>query len=423
MTYQFFGTRNQKPDFLAGVRESWRKIATLAREIAAAPQKIVSSSLEIVRAARDGLLCLSNRASASFDLLSSRRQIASEALRGFIVDNGLKRPMHKPNRFTTVMVTQGALLTESLSASTLLIADGATTITEGIGYGVIFALLTVGVGMATGYFACRWIGYRLDAPFPRMRDRLLRIAGWCGFAVGIGLIGGLGFSAARVRATGGHADIWNFETVSLAATFSDYFALALPVVALLGATLAIHKGISGIEDSYPGYQAAAEAAETQILEAALNLRDDRRYEAETIREDALDALDDDAGECGAAFEDRRSGKLEHASLTAAHNRDVEAARELAREWAENEHARTVFVSSRLDVSEPPGIDDAAFDAWLIAEPPPDAVESGDGDDEPNLVTRRAEIEAAFSEALGAIEDAYGAFLANAPLQTNQHKGA
>lgn len=426
--YQFFGRRNQRPDFLAKVRASGAAVRKLGHELAAPLRKVTSSAGRIVESATKSLDRLTYQISARFRALTERRNIAAESLRGFVVDHGLQRPVRNPDVFKTVMVTQGALLCEAVFASFLLISDGKTGIYEGIGYGLVFSFITIATGMVTGFFGCRWIGYRFHAPYSYPVDRLKRIAGWCGLGLGIGVIGTLGFAAARVRATGSHSGIFSFDEVSLSATFNDYFALALPVLAMLGATLAIYKGYSGIEDPYPGFQAAQEAAEAQIIEDAEELRDDLIETAATIRDDALDALDEDVDDIAATREEHQAGQAEYTSQAISHNASVEAARETARKWASEELARAVFVTNREDGSNTTdifasGFDDSAFDAWLVPETPPGDPLDSDAPEVRDVGADRAAIETAHADAVATIGDAYAAFLAGPPPYPHEKKGA
>lgn len=407
--------RPSHPELLARLRASKEKVLALHREIIVARRGSLASARQIVDAAATSLRRIAQQVGPMFARLSTNLSAATDEYRAFQIDHGIERNAREPNLATTVMVTQAVLLAEAVVTAGLLVSDGRVGPVTAVIYAVSFAALTTAVAAAVGFFPCRYLGYRIDAPEPKPRDARIRALAWGGFGVGVTVLGALIFAAARARVSG-NKDIWNFETVPLAATVEDYYAAAIIILGVLGAVLAIYKGWTGIKDAVPGYLEAKQAAERYVLNATEELSGHYEHAVETTFEDACKTFDAEVKAFEEARETLTEGLLELGELITAHNHAVQSARELTQDDMEAERTRAAFITRNPEDGYAPPFDGSAFDELLIPVSylsDLEALETEDGSDIPAL---RAELESAYVEALAAILDARAAFLTNsAPI--------
>lgn len=407
--------RPGRPDLRARLRASKENVQALHREIMAARRGSLASARQIVDAAVTSLRRIAQQVGPMFARLSANLSAATDEYRAFQIDHGIEREAREPNLATTVMVTQAVLLAEAIVTAGLLVSDGRVGPVTAIIYAVSFAALTTAVAAAVGFFPCRYLGYRIDAPEPKPRDARIRAFAWSGFGVGVTVLGTLIFAAARARVTG-NKDIWNFEAVPLAATVQDYYAAAIIILGVLGAVLAIYKGWTGIKDTVPGYLEAKHAAERHVLNAAEELGGHYEDAVETTFDDTREALDAEIEAFEEAREKLTEGLLELGELITSHNHAVQSARELAQDDAEAERARASFITRNPEDNDVPLFDGSAFDELLIPESYLTDLEGLEIDDGSDIPALRAALESAYAEALAAILDARAAFLTNsAPI--------
>ncbi|MCB1754329.1 MAG: hypothetical protein KDJ38_02330 [Gammaproteobacteria bacterium] len=121
-----------------------------------------------------------------------------------------------------------------------------------------------------------------------VRTRLLaRI----GFVLLGGLLGLLIFSAARVRALGGHDHIFTFSEISFFQTFNDGYTLLILALAVIGSLLSILKSYSGFSDVIPGFSKTQRQATSAIDEVAQNALEDAEETIESAYDYAVEAME------------------------------------------------------------------------------------------------------------------------------------
>lgn len=163
-----------------------------------------------------------------------------------MVDRGCTHP----DTLHTFFVTICCILGEGVMAGAMFAFEGKTGLVGGFAYGMCFATVNVLSGMAIGFFTLRyWLDYYNRPGTYRIRRALA-----CAFFfISISFLSVLIFSAARVRVTGSHSDIFDFETFSFFGTFNDGLTLVIFALGLLGSVVAIYKGYKGLSDPIPGY--------------------------------------------------------------------------------------------------------------------------------------------------------------------------
>ncbi len=343
----------------------------------------------------------------------------TETCRAFIEDHGITHEAEKPNVLNTIMVSQGCILLEGMVTAGLMLADGKMDTPVAITYGLSVAGINVLAGLATGFFPARFIGYRWKAPYSWTRDRLIRIAAWCGLGGMISLMGVLNFSAARVRATGEHHGIFNFDTVGFWDTFNDYYSVGILTIGFIGGLIAIYEGYKGIKDSVPGYTRVWKAAETQVNTATQDVYDRFLDMAEDTYENAKDSAQNHLDDIDGYFEAQDADIADLVKRITAHNHKVESARQSIRDLVSGIDGSLGRISEGLKATE---IEWSAFDALLIDIPDmPAPVYDADTKQSETLDVKSAiaRLEQAYHEACAKIEQAYAGYLAEIPNPLNQ----
>ncbi len=268
--------RGAAPKLLQALRASIQKILE-TRYRREAERGAPAGSVESLKALADRAIAtikaITGKAVEGFWELGKQRDIATQAYRRFKIGHRIERQAQNPELATTAMVVGIFLLFEGCVGAGLFVADGKADIAVAFIYGFSVAAINIATGMVTGFFPCRYLGYRLRHQHPEPRDRRVRCTAWLGLTALLGVMLILNFSAGRVRATGSHKNIFDFETVSLLATFDDYYAIAIMVLGLLGGIVAIYKGWTGIQDPIPGYTAAWRDTTEAIAKAAEDIHD------------------------------------------------------------------------------------------------------------------------------------------------------
>lgn len=392
---------------LEHLRASKRDLLNKQRELAVLTSGgSLGASAQAIDAAISILESKIEEPNAAFDALSAKRDVATEGCRAFRLDQDIRRDAHTPSIVSTVLVAQAAILAEGMTTAGLMIADGKMDVIAGLMYGVSIAALNVWTGLLTGWLPGRHLLYRIDARDPKPRDRKIRIAAWGGFAALTGAMGLLNFAAARVRATGSHKNIFDFEAVGLLSTAGDYYAVAIMVLGVIGGVLAIYKGWTGISDPIPGFSELQRQATTAIDDAADDLRNRLLDSTEAIYDTTMEDLEILLDELDDAAERRHAEFVEINDEIVGHNHDVEAAKEKLLRLAEEERATREAIKKKT--VRAPKIDLSAFNALKLTEIAMPDAEPENRFDAKALMAR---LESAFNQATAAVEGAFATFMA------------
>lgn len=414
MSAPFFhrGCHAEASKLLAELRASYQGIAD--QQVREWGDRETVGSLEpahrAVEAAIRNLERIKDAAQAAMAKLAEQRLLKAQAYRQLKLDHGILRDARTPNILTTILIAQGAMLVEGTATAALMVADGKMDIPAAAAYGASVTVLNFATGMFAGYFTARYLNYRADSPTPGPRDHRTRWIARAGFAALVTMLATFNFGAARVRATGSHSGIFDFQTASFFATFDDYYAWAVLGLGVLGGMLGIYKGYSGISDPIPGFTEARREAEDAILEAAPKTADQYLNAAETTYqpvseyvEDAIDALKKGEERQATALADLNGAIL-------AHDHKVDSAVEEYLHLWEQDCVSQVYVTQKRQPFRQP--DTAAFEK--LRYPPIAAAEGGKGSasgaEAAELMQR---LDAAYDLTCAAIEEAHAAFLVDA----------
>ena len=167
-----------------------------------------------VEAAIRNLERIKDAAEAAMAQLAEQRLLRTQVYRQFKLDHGITRDARIPDILTTILIALVAMLVEGAATAALMVADGKMDIPAAAAYGMSVTILNYATGMFAGYFTARYLDHRADSPTPGPRDHRTRWIARAGFAALVGMLVLLNFGAARVRATGSHSGIFDFETAS-----------------------------------------------------------------------------------------------------------------------------------------------------------------------------------------------------------------
>lgn len=401
------------PERLYDLRESNQEILEDRYQYAAG-NKLPFGSVKGLKKLSDRavatLKTISGKAVAAFLGLGEQRDISTQPYRKFQIANRIEREAKIPDLATTAMVVGIFLLFEGCVGAGLFIADGKADIPIAFIYGFSVAAINIATGMVTGFFACRYIVYRLSHQKPEPRDRKIRWAAWGGLIALLGVMITLNFSAGRVRATGSHINIFDFETVTLLATFNDYYAIALMVLGLLGGIVAVYKGWTGIKDPIPSYAEAWQDTKEAITEAAEEIYDQYIDQVDTVFENAVEPIEDYKDALEEALEDQPEALAEDRAATDAHNKNIDAAILEYRQIIQNTRRAHEYITKQE--TETPGLDLSAFEALRV--PDPEGLVETSSSDQDVLALAILELEAAREDAIAAFQELYTAFVAEVP---------
>lgn len=301
----------------------------------------------------------------------------------------------------------GFTVVEGIAAGFIIGIGGSMAPFEAFAYGLVFAAALNMVGVAAGFFGWRYIPYRQFARTPVPTDALIRNAAKYWFyaclVIGVYII----LIGVRVRATGGHTDIFDFQSTPLLASFSNGLSNLVVVIALLGFVASIYEGVNGILDR-PDFNRRYEQATDGINGQAFDVASDQIEAVESLVDETLERL-----------EDARQDATERANSLASeiqsikgdmieHNRLVGLSASNVLEQAERvAYVEGISVSSVLG-----NVDMQAFDAQMLslnrlAEIPIPSV------DDDVWITATNRIQQARSEAIQNVERAYDEFISSA----------
>lgn len=369
----------------------------------------VASAIQALDAATSSMDRLARKAVETFDGLALKRIAKTQSYREFQLDLQIKRGARDPDRMKTVVVAQAAILIEGAATTALMVADGAMAVTEAAAYGFSVSFINVVTGFVTGFFPCRYVGYRIDAIEPKPRDRLIRITAWLGFSASLSLMGLLNFAAARVRVTGSHDDIFNFGQVGVLESFTQYHALAIVVLGGIGGLLAIYKGMTGISDPIPGFLESRHEAEDAIIESGDEAAGRYRGMANDQFKKAMERFDDRIDEIEEAVERRAATLADQKQAIIVHNQGVDAAIEKKLDAAEQERQRLTKIKRKY--IRPKKVDTSTLEKLHIPDLL-DIQEPQTANDGPDPAEAKQRLEAAYDTTLAVIEEAYASFQAD-----------
>ncbi len=231
--------------------DSYTECQQQIQEVVVTP--IVDSDIEATRteATISQIEALSDKTAATLEGTCSEQRIkAHKETRLFKHVRAIDRECLHPDVLKTIFTVVFCILGEGTIAGAMFALEGKTGLVGGFAYGLSFATVNVLSGMAIGFFTLRyWLDY-----YNRIGTYRLRRAIACAcFFIFTGFLCVLIFSAARVRVTGSHSNIFDFETVSFLSTFNDALTLVIIALGVLGSVVAIYKGYKGLSDPIPGF--------------------------------------------------------------------------------------------------------------------------------------------------------------------------
>lgn len=294
---------------------------------------------------------------------------AGEKLRHFQMWHGLERPPRQPDTAQAVFIIVLATCLEMGLSAFLLINDGLFTVFDASVLALIFGLVNTVTALCTGLYGWRFAGYRKRALQPESKDRFIRGLAIIGTLAGIGLIGVLQFASGRVRVLGSHEGLFDFEDVSVAATFDNYLALALMVIGCFSALINMITAYQGLADCYPGYSQISreiktslvtevEEAHSETVETLREIRNGAHHEINALCTEGRKAIADYRRQC-TALKKRIAAHNKHTERCLTHWRSVQI----------NEQKAAAYVS-QTDVP-PQEYHLAEFEGLLIDGQPAD----------------------------------------------------
>lgn len=367
----------------------------------------------VAKAAIKNINSMSSQAVSALRNATNQKTTALRDCRNFQLSNSITRQARKPDRLKTVQIGQFSILIEGSLTGLLFIADGAFGIVSGMASGLAIASINIAAGFTTGFFPARYIGYRQNAPAPKPQDRKIRLAALLGLGVSFMALSALHFGAARVRVTGEHQGIFNFETVGLFETFNDYYTLALIALGAIGAIISIFHGRHGICDPIIDYTEISHDAENRINKRAYKINDNALDAVDQVFEEACDSIEEECEDLKQNIENARENYLALNDRINAHNNEIDNVKnDLKTRQHEDLKNREFMAQKKLKVTK---IDFVAFDALSMPEIPPsdmeDILAQKNRADPAKLI---ASLQLAHDRAASAIHEAYTAFQANAP---------
>jgi hypothetical protein len=345
------------------------------------------------------------RCVAMLERMNQQKTETKANYRQFQIDHGLTRDAVQPDTGKAILLIQGCILVEGLLTAGLMIADGKMDVVGGLVYGLSVSAINIATGVMAGFFPARYSVYKLNAPYQTPRDSLIRSVSRLAFGGVVSVMGLLHFSAARVRATGSHADIFNFSQVGFWDTFSDFYGLAILVVGTMGGILAVYEGFQGLSDCVPNFSKIRKAAEHSIDAQADTLQEAALEAVENLYEDACDDIEDESGAAEEGRADFRKAAIALNNRISAHNHAIDYALDRLRVLQADEQARKTFVAQKKTALA--AVDVTAFDALrlkaisLQKSAPQEQVDFS------------GKLQASYEDAVGRIREAYRLILSNA----------
>ncbi|MEM7530402.1 MAG: hypothetical protein AAF416_22660 [Pseudomonadota bacterium] len=368
-------TRFDPTTTLGRLRSQSASIRADAREVLAKASSAGTSTDPVATtldAAEGAMQDIVAQAQQALEGLATKRDAAGGYYRLIQATYQTFRPPKLTDWMNTVLVIIPFWLLEGGMAGAILIAEGRMDVFAGLGYGLIFALVNILLGVLIGYLPLRHLSYRtpLDLSDPDANQNLtantLLVRGLSAFGVGVGLAAEavLVFGAARLRALGSHEGVFDFSEIGFWETFDDSLAIIVVVIGVCSVILAMMKGYSGLTDPIPGYAEAYLSATAEIDDAAEDIIDEAEQAIGKLGDTALDQAEEriaSAKERPALAFDALN---EIAADIDAHNDDVRAAQDALRARAKKRSGVTGFVANGRCR---PSVDDeiAALEALIL----------------------------------------------------------
>lgn len=243
--------------------------------------------------------------------------------------------------------------------------------------------------------------------------RTIRTLALGGTVVGGGFAVLMVFSAARVRALGGHGGLFSFEEVSLFETYNDGLAISITAIGVVSVIWAIREGYRGFSD-LPGFSEAYEQATTDIDEAAEELVEDAIEGVEDISDDTLEEAEQALENATGGPEALKAKLLKQARRIEPHNDAVCAAKEAADKAARKKSGIAAFILGRKGQPAPPDL--SAYDDLILPRIDDVIAELGNVGRADAAPIREAmhRLEMQTSSAIAEMRAALAAFRAEAP---------
>lgn len=357
-------------------------------------QQSIENVDRIVKSAINHLQVITTRFPIRLQKLAERKLQAQSNERTFQAERNIYRPVKFPDILQTILLSVTGAVIETIMTSTGLVADGHVEPIVGFGFGLMFSSVTVALGLMTGYFCLRYTNYKAHTTVLHPTDLTKRHMARFGLGFSFSIVLVLIFTAARVRITGGHDNLFSFDEVSFAATFNDGLAIVIMIVAVLSYCIALWKGHSGFADPEPDYADHAGFASEEIDELA-----------EEIVEDTLDDIDDTfeaAEDFVISSSQTPDDETEIFSEMQHHNDAVIEEKLKAEVFFEQECERAEFIQQ--EKMDRPNLDFDVFDQLLINTNALKPTESH------NEIL--SELKQAHSAAIAAIHEAYAEYKAS-----------
>lgn len=357
-------------------------------------QQSIENVDRIVKSAINNLQVITTSFPLRLQKLAERKLQAQSNERTFQAERNIYRPVKFPDILTTILLSVFGAVAETIMTSTGLVADGHVEPIVGFGFGLMFSSVTVALGLMTGYFCLRYINYKTHATVLNPTDLTKRHMARFGLGSSLLTLLIMVFTAARVRITGGHDNLFSFDEVSFAATFNDGLAIVIMIVAVLSYCIALWKGHSGFSDPEPDYADHAGFANEEIDELA-----------EEIVEDTLDDIDDTfeaAEDFIMSSSPSPEDETEIFSEIQNHNDAVIEEKLKAEVFFQQECERAEFIQQ--EKMDRPNLDFDVFDQLLIKTNALKPTESH------NKIL--SELKQAHSVAITTIHEAYAEYKAN-----------
>jgi len=225
------------------------------------------------------------RAELAFKDLEKHATKATRAFRKFCTKSLIDEDTDIPDQLKTSFFVVVAVVVEGVAAGALYMLGGKMdSIAQAMGYGLSFAATNVMMALFIGFFAIR---YGCIKHHDQLSVRVLKALAWLGFGVGTGLLGLLIFTGSRVRSLGTHIDIFNFEKLSLAATYTDGFTVLLFTLVLISSAVGIWKGATGFSHFVVGLSRHQRRV-TELDQLGEDLADDYEDALQNIVDRATD---------------------------------------------------------------------------------------------------------------------------------------
>ncbi|MEM6276684.1 MAG: hypothetical protein AAF714_07005, partial [Pseudomonadota bacterium] len=280
----------------ANIRADARDVLAKASGVGISTDPI-ATTLDAAESAMQDIVA---QAQQALDGLATKRDAAGGTYRLIQATYKCFRPAKLVDWMNTILVIIPFWVLEGGMAGAILIAEGRMDAIAGLGYGLIFALVNILLGVLIGYLPLRHLAYRtpLDLSDPdadqglTANTLLIRGLSAVGLVVGLAAEAVLIFGAARLRALGSHEGVFDFSEIGFWETFDDSLAIIVVVIGVCSVILAVMKGYGGLTDPIPGYAEAYLSATADIDDAAEDIVDEAEEAIEKLSDTALDQAEE-----------------------------------------------------------------------------------------------------------------------------------